>query len=50
MAAVVPKPASGRADWEALRQQVARQETPKQRKTPLPVDEGLQPALFTLYG
>jgi hypothetical protein len=35
------------ADWEALRKQVARQEVPKQRRTPSPADESLQPALFT---
>jgi hypothetical protein len=43
-------PPSRRAEaaWEALRQQVGRQEVPRQQKAPLPVDEGLQPALFTL--
>ncbi|MBN2258507.1 MAG: DEAD/DEAH box helicase, partial [Anaerolineaceae bacterium] len=36
------------ADWERLRQQVARQEVPQSReRTPPPVDESLQPALFT---
>jgi superfamily II DNA or RNA helicase len=35
------------AAWEVLRQQVGRQEAPKQRRTP-PVDTELQPALFTL--
>ena len=43
--------ASERADWEAMRlqvarQQVARQEAPKQRKMQLPADESLQPTLF----
>jgi SNF2 family DNA or RNA helicase len=37
------------ADWEALRQQAARQETLQSRgRTPPPVDTELQPALFTL--
>jgi hypothetical protein len=36
------------ADWERLRQQVARQKVPQSReRTPPPVDESLQPALFT---
>jgi hypothetical protein len=36
------------ADWDALRQQVARQEVPGSRgRTPPPVDESLQPTLFT---
>jgi len=36
------------ARWEAMRLQVARQEVPQSRgRTPPPVDESLQPALFT---
>jgi hypothetical protein len=47
----VARQAPGRraeAAWDALRQQVGRQEAPRQRRAPLPVDEGLQPTLFTL--
>ena len=43
--------ASRQAAWEAMRQQAARQEAPRSRgRTPSPVDEGLQPVLFTLWG